>query len=469
MATNSQKTNNIQELPKDTNALRDFRDNYPSTKIQTNQNTKTGFLSNLLSFVVKILPLLFVLLLIIFGGIFIIKCTTSGACGILSTQLGFTAKNAFQATSVTNFAKWFSDVWNSGGTNLVTNLDFREEKSDIIRKLSLDDIKHDSLYSFNRLSNEGTNLSPEDRTAPINNIRSVVISEGIDKDTNVNINCKLQGYNTNGKVTYESQDTQEPSSESGLFTIYANSQGSYSIGCNFPEGINPTNEDTQVGSRIVSMSVYYDSDAESIWRPYILHSSIFKQMIAQKIDPGSYMTKDPSYDMSNGLYGMATTHSYESSESITIKSDDSMPFQEGKSYNIIIGLKSDNAFLGSLKELKQLYLTVPNTVELLTSSSNCNFEKSNSDKDGNNVYKLKQSFIDNINKACTKESLRSSTLSIETCKSTYLSDIQAYCRMTIQINDIKNIPSFLSFKANAQYIYELNKNAVLTFRKQAPI
>ena len=189
-------------------------------------------------------------------------------------------------------------------------------------------------------------------------------------------------------------------------------------------------------------------------------------MLVSKSNPADYVAKNPNSDFSNNIQGMKTEHSYESSEIISFVSTDSMPFQEGKNYALYVHLKNNDAYSGgSILGLKSLKLYVPYSVTLKTDVLSCDFEDSGTNADGNKIYSLKKQKVDSLNNACLPAALEQGLISKEQCKQDYLQDVKYYCRMSFDIQDVRDTPTFLEFKANAEYNYELSKNFILDFKK----
>jgi hypothetical protein len=439
--------------------LEQFRTARPQMTGELKSN-KPSTLGKILKAVIS-LGFIAIIIIIIIVGIFAYRCNTRGGCEWLSEHGGFALKTG---VSSIDSLPLVSKVWQyitAPEIAFMTDPSFGEVKSNTDIKISLDSVTTNSPYMFNNVNSNGEVTEKN----PIENIGSKLSVKDIKNDTFVSLNCNLKNYK--GAVTYELQDNAEnPNTNS--FVIPANNPPTnpFSIICNFPDGVTPNSDDTLIGSRTGTMSAQFDSSAESTWKPYILNSASYKKMLAAKKNPADYVAKNPNSDLSNNVQGMKTENSYESSEEISFVSLDSMPFQEGKSYSLYLHLKNNDAYSGGvIVNLKSLKLYVPYSVTLNTGSSTCDFEDSGTNADGNKIYSLKKQRLDSLSNACLPAALEQGLISKEQCKQNYLQDIKYYCRMSFEIQDPRDTPTFLEFKANAEYNYELSKDFILDFRK----
>jgi hypothetical protein len=447
-----------EEIVVDTGSLNNYRMSKP---LKGKNSPIHSSDSNLMLIIKVILGIIFwsaVIAIIIILIMFAFRCQKLGGCQWAFEHGSFALKTGVESI---DSLSGMSKIWQyitSPETALMNDPSFGEVTSNTDIKISLDSVNTNSPYIFNVLNSNGEVTERN----PVENIGSKITVKDINKDTIVSLNCSLKNYK--GTVTYELQDT---GASSNSFIIPANTQmNTFGVICNFADGVNPTSEDTLVGSRTGTMGAQFDSNAESTWKPYILNSVSYKKMLAAKKNPADYVAKNPNSDLSNNVQGMKTEHSYESSETISFVSTDSMPFQEGKNYAFYIHLKNNDAYSGgNIVSLKFLKLYVPYSVTLATDLSSCDFEDSGTDADGSRIYSLKKQRLDSLRNACSPAALEQGLISKEQCKQDYLQDIKYYCRMSFDIQDLRDTPTFLEFKANAEYNYELSRNFILDFKK----
>ncbi|MEK6974701.1 MAG: hypothetical protein AABW41_05705 [Nanoarchaeota archaeon] len=443
-----------------TSALDSYRQSRPNPAggIETSIPRTAGYI---ISLVLRIFVFLLFLVLLVGIITFTINCNKLGTCKVLFEQGAFNIKSGIQKIDAES--NIFSRIWSiiaTGGASEVGNVDFGITKTETKKIIELDDIRTQPFYYFNYYDQNGQKI-----VNSIDDIKTSIKVDGIGQETKVMLNCALKDYN--GKVTYEHIDNPEPSEDS-QFTVPENTnRGSFGVGCNFVDGIEAPNAVQILDTVTGTVTAIFESSAESKWRPYILHSTAYKKLLSENKDVASLISKDPSYSFSNGVQGMKTEPSYESSEMIEIKSPDSMPFQNGKTYSLYIDLNTQDSFSGNLHSLKSLILTVPDSVELKTSETSCDYEPLKNDEEGNKVYALKKDVIERTNYICSKDSISKLAASYKQCASDYLTDIHTYCRMGVEINEIKSTPTFLQFTADAEYSYELRRTFSIILKKQA--
>ena len=128
------------------------------------------------------------------------------------------------------------------------------------------------------------------------------------------------------------------------------------------------------------------------------------------------------------------------------------PYTEEQSYFLRIIFKREDLF-GNLDKLHNLYLYVPSNVEVNDDARLCEFEQVEE-----NVYRLRDSALAYYNKDCSKDSLIGTAMSVEDCISTYKDEIAAICEIRFQVDEETSVPSFVDFKAKAEYSYDIKKH-----------
>lgn len=404
------------------------------------------FLAFIVSHLLNILGFLIVGLLIFVIVVFITNCTKLGGCslilehGVLNIKTG-----ASKIEAQTGFLSTFWDIITTGGASQIGQTNFGEIKPEDNKKfIELKDVKAGETY-FER--------------EPIN-VQANLFVHSVGKETVVEIYCELEDYKD--LITYElpNQEIGQISS----FKIPENTKDNFPILCNFEKGITLDSQSVLVDSKKGKMRVIYNSNAQSKWRPYILHSSYIRRLQIQGKDPAEEIKDDPAYSESAGINGMKTELEYESAIQLEIKSGSSMPFYENRYYSLTVALTEMNDFAGNLFKLNDLFIVVPSTVDLETSSSSCDFEYKDTNEQGK-IYSVKKSLVNRINDQCTSESLKKFTISRNECIRLYKSNIEANCRMRFNIDTINDSPTFLNFIATADYGYELEDEFIVDIRK----
>ncbi|MBI2671000.1 hypothetical protein HYX18_03425 [Candidatus Woesearchaeota archaeon] len=390
---------------------------------------------------------------------FFIKCGTFGTCSYLWEKTAFTLKTTVgEVNERTGLFDRFFILLRTGGASEIGDVDFGLEKTETKKLIKLNDVIPKPFYYLNT----------EKEKFPIG-IGSSILLEGIATDAMVSMNCELKDYD--GIVTYEHIGNLEPG-ENRHFIIPANTRSS-SIGCNFVDGLNAQNPDALVYTTSGTMGITFESTAESKWRPYIIHSEALKRWrqreslnkdATESFDVAVFIENDPAHAYDSGVLGMKTEPSYQSSEVIEIKSADSMPFEENKPYTLYINFKTLDSFSGRLKEIKSLKLKVPSSVDLNVNEQSCDYQFLDTE-DGNKVYALKKEVIERYNKICSKESLQRFSISESQCTTNYLLDVPTYCRMKFSIEDVKELPTFLQFIADAEYSYEMKDDFIIELKR----
>jgi len=254
----------------------------------------------------------------------------------------------------------------------------------------------------------------------------------------------------------KSCDNQFKPSTSKDYTIYAGKEESLSVSCESPTGYT---ED----------EVFKGADSE-------------KQIVTKQI------TFAPSYDLAQEVTLNVITKNNKLKEdqiigkirsvkqgpmTLELSSTNSQPFYTGDINHIYLTLTNNPlVWNGNLKELKELILYIPNSIELLSEgdedSKFCDFEKE-STEDDYTIYSLKSELMDKINKLdCSITETYSPFGSKQDCLDKARETFRFTCKFKV-IEAEEEASQISPLKSKVEYTYGIKKVASIGIIKSKPI
>lgn len=358
--------------------------------------------------------------------IFIIRVTGTGAADYYFEHGTLYAKETgLPVLAKTGFLGIWDLIWNPHKPGLESSFSIVDEKDAVKRYVKLE----------SPVPQKNTYQSGERNILVY--IKGTVFN--LEKDTRGVINCDLKDYKDEQKILIK------PDKE---LSLRGGGEDSFSASCLFEEGLILKGLfHSGVDAIPGSVTFSYDNVAESEWRAWVTSEENKKKKdIVKQID-------DPY--LSGGGKRKSVPRG-DTPMKIGIDIFDEQPYVSGEMYMLSVLLTKDD-LSGNLGELKELYLFIPPGITLTDDVRYCEFEATSEA----GKYRLRDKSRDYYNKDCSKKGLVGLGISSDECVRMYKDEILATCMITFDISSSGDVPTFVDFKAKAEYTYEVKKSFIV--------
>ena len=230
--------------------------------------------------------------------------------------------------------------------------------------------------------------------------------------------------------------------------------------------------------RKVDLIIVYEFSTRATQKVYFINSGTYNSLISQGKDPFDYYSiRDPQLGSDRRL----RTKSTSAPLAIILGIDVPQPLTDSSSsssnfYQLTAGLEPNVGWTGNLERLESFELQLPNVNDLnvvlegesdysALGSSSCGFEYVSSGDDGFKLYKLNDQKLAEINKDCSKRSLKGLAFSESDCIDLFKTRPSFLCNFKAT-----HVPQsglqYDTFRAEARYVYKITKPAAIEIRKR---
>jgi|SRR3989344_1789259 len=379
-----------------------------------------GFMINIFMRILLVFVWIFLFVLAILVIIFVYRLVATGSGDFyLEHGQAYFVDTSAPAVAKTGLAGIWDKIWNP--YKPVSDVGFDIEKGDTTKKY----IKIEEAQPQKKIYSSGE--------------KDIIVyargsAHSLSKDTDGEILCELEDYDE--KIETRGEISLIGEKEEDIFVFE----------CVFVDGVK-AKESEGIASYSGSAGVRYNNVAESEWRAWTVSSSKKDKDILELID-------DPHLSRSGKRESIAIG---DTPMQIGFGIGDDQPYTEAQSYILHIGLEKANlADRGNLNMLHNLWLYLPENVETSDDMRYCEFEKTDE-----GVYRLRKEALDYYNKDCSRKGLVGIGMSSADCIRNFKDEIIASCTITFDVDEESNIPSFVDFRAVAEYSYDIKKSFVV--------
>ena len=233
-------------------------------------------------------------------------------------------------------------------------------------------------------------------------VASTVEISSLKEDSIVEFSCSSKDLSEDEQIIAQPTEPQK---------ILKNQLKRFPVACKVPPNTFEIPEGKQVYPAVIKIQANYDFKTNSYLDVYTMQKSYLDQLINQGKNAFENIN-NPSLDKQTGQTKPTTTKGpmyvilrLQYSQPLTEQG----PFSEDDTYSLGLKIeKSSSEWEGKLKKINQVYINLPNGFELVDE----NFDEVNVDDEEQEInsfrrYRLKQEFIDNLNKQCETYNLDS--------------------------------------------------------------
>ena len=265
-------------------------------------------------------------------------------------------------------------------------------------------------------------------------------------------------------------------SGSDTIKIFKNVPQTFTATCLFP-GIT-VEEGKQIISKKIDMFVNYEFSSKATHNTYFLNKESADFLLSSGADPFKYYgIKEPLLKSDRTVRSKAT----QGPLTLGIGTFDSQPFSENTPYYFGVSMQNNPDWLGNLKSIKSLKVSIPPNIILgsdseflreqisatpeqqgLVSTTGCDFVNSGStDDNGFKIYTLSEQKLKEVNRPCDKKSLLNTLLTEEDCLDIYKNNLRFLCQFMVT-EDIPADNMYYDFiRADSSYVYETKKSVAV--------
>lgn len=218
------------------------------------------------------------------------------------------------------------------------------------------------------------------------------------------------------------------------------------------------------------LHVTYEFTTKGTQKVYFLDRN---EMLALKgEDPFKiYKLSDPQLGMDRKIKSKST----DGPINLAFGIDNPQPFTQDTVYRLNLQLSNNLGWSGSLKKVSDIKLQMPavKDIELVidgeggfsgSSDVRCDFEYIGQGDEGFKLYKVSDASLNNVNKDCSEKNLRTIALSRSECISLFKERPTFSCFVK-PLRVPKLLPQYDVLRAEAIYVYEIEKPAIVEVRK----
>src|SRR3989338_4244771 len=226
------------------------------------------------------------------------------------------------------------------------------------------------------------------------------------------------------------------------------------------------------------MFVKYEFSSKATHNTYFLNKESADFLLSSGTDPFKYYgIKEPLLKSDRTVRSKAT----QGPLTLGIGTFDSQPFSENTPYYFGVSMQNNPDWLGNLKSIKSLKVSIPPNIILgsdseflreqisatpeqqgLVSTTGCDFVNSGStDDNGFKIYTLSEQKLKEVNRPCDKKSLLNTLLTEEDCLDIYKNNLRFLCQFMVT-EDIPSDNMYYDFiRADSSYVYETKKSVAV--------
>jgi len=301
-------------------------------------------------------------------------------------------------------------------------------------------------------------------------LKGTIKAKPFEKEIHVKVDCDLEDYDGEVKISSSAPD----SGEEGKFKIYKDFSQTFTVTCNFPEGIKISetelfsSKEVPIVSKEAEMKASYDFVTQASHNTYFLNKEEHDKLLSRGIDPfENFKVNDPQLRSDRTVKSKASPGPI----NLGIGTYSSQPFSRGKPYFFGVSLSNNPLYKGHLKKLKQLkvmlppYLVVANE-EGFGEGGTCDFYFSgNLNENGFKIYYLKEEKLREANIDCESKSIKEKLISYEECMNRYKSSFEYLCQFKVKEPIQEEVLRLDFIRAEADYIYETSKKTIVDIRR----
>jgi len=396
-----------------------------------------GLLWGIIKVPITIFVIILIILLFLVVPLFIWRCSQTGVCQTQFQHFSF----KFKETGVKQAGEY--------GLLEIFNFIFSGAYDSSVRGSGSFDTEQTETEHFIEIKDIYVRPGYYSEGMPID-IKIRAVAHNITHDSEINVSCELEGYKGDIEYIYNLRnDNGNHILKKGI------REQKFTIDVIFVDGLKIKRDIQSFNGKCF---LRYKGKAESIWRPYLLHSYYLDAFVSKGKDPLGSLRRTDSSLRGNKV---STIPKYFSSIMLRFDVFEDMPFTEGRLYSMDIFLDELEKFSGRLYSLEELNLYVPLSVNLNLDQRFCSFAPSGERviKNGKNyiVYRVSDSFLKNINVDCNDRNVLRDVVTREQCLQRYKENVRASCGLYFDVDRNNPTPYTITLMADASYIYELEK------------
>ena len=298
------------------------------------------------------------------------------------------------------------------------------------------------------------------------NIKFVTLSEPI----SIQAFCSLEDYKNNALIPaalFGSTTTKVNQA-----TIYPFSNEELNVECLFPEGVPVAKNKV---TKIAKLIIAYDYATEASQTVYFMPQEEFLAIERKGLNPFEVKKiRNPQLRSDRKI----VSKSIDGPMKLTVGVDLPQPFVGNRPYKLQAQLTNNLGWIGNIKRINELSLQVPHVQDLTlclegtscypsaSSVDTCDFEYVGPGDEGFDIYNVKQSVLDSVNRDCSSDTIRTAALTEKQCIDLFRSRPTFSCSF-VALNVPDNL-QYDSIRAKARYIYKAEKQSYIDIIKANP-
>ena len=249
----------------------------------------------------------------------------------------------------------------------------------------------------------------------------------------------------------------------------------YNVQCEIPTAGLALSKDRE--GRKVDLILVYEFATRATQKVYFMNHETYASLVNRGINPFDYYNiKDSQLSSDNKLRTKSTSAPLAIALGIDVPQPLTDSVGTSSTYQLTAGLEPNVGWTGNLERLESFEIQVPSVRDLdvvfegdsafsATGSSACGFDFTGIGEEGFKVYRLNDQRIAEINKDCSKRSLRGLALSESDCIDLFKSRPTFLCNFKAT-RVPENGLQYDTFRAEAKYIYKTTKAGAVELRKR---
>lgn len=378
---------------------------------------------------------------ILYGVFYIIAYSRAGGAGVVSTQIGIVAEQAWDMVKGAGYPLRQLLRSPTASESFESTVEKNQYNQDLGVKIS-------SLRALDSRVFENQPII----------VRGEIKALSLE-DMTISVYCTMGDEKVDGQVSAKGGgDT---------IKIFKEVPQTFSATCTF-SGVT-LGEGKDIGAKKIEMFAKYNFNSLATHTTYLLSGDNAEFLLSKGEDPFEYYGIDDSLLKSDRTIRSKAT---QGPVLVSIGTLESQPFSEDIPYTLGVSMKNNLDWSGNLQTIRSLDLIIPQNIVLASDSdflrkqisgetlfeteTACNFVNTGAvDDNGFKIYSLSSSRLKYVNELCEKSSLI--LFSSEQDCWDYKNNLEFWCKFMVVEDIPSDIPYFTFIRANANYVYETSK------------
>src|SRR3989344_489115 len=303
-------------------------------------------------------------------------------------------------------------------------------------------------------------------------IRDVIKTERFTKEFQIT-EAIAEGYASSTEPTEikfscltEDNKLGEVANRNNILQISGSGKQFFSIKCIYPKGSFEINTNKATDSKTIRIRATYDFTTQSYIPIYLIRKDVFDELREKgsrgpvRFEYNIFEENNIQDEHLNEQDGIAESVYTKGPIKLELRSQYTQPYTEegpfgsGSSYTLDIKIDDDISWTGNIEQINEFYLYIPEEIDLISD----NFEYSAAE-DNFNVYKAKDSLMQELNNVCKSKDKKIIDLMDEDCwrRGNIITSVE------FSVNDAPDEISNTFIRARVNYKFNDEKQDTITF------